>query len=91
MHASWHTTLLFTIILVRPNSATRCWLFGALKSNWKKAMDNFQVTHLGLSIANRTFAQVFKTAWTNSVKMSTIVNSFAKAGMYPVNRNAVGK
>ena len=54
-------------------------------------MDNFQVTHLGLSIANRTFAQVFKTAWTNSVKISTIVNSFAKAGMYPVNRNAVGK
>ena len=64
--------------------------FGALKSNWKKAVNNFQVTHLGLSVTNRNFAQVFKVAWTNTVKMSTIVNSFAKAGIYPLNRNAIG-
>ena len=65
-------------------------LFGALKCNWRKAVNNFQVTHLGLSVTNKTFAQVFKAAWTNTVKMSTIVNSFAKAGIYPVNRNAIG-
>ena len=45
---------------------------------------------MGLSVTINTFAQVFKAAWTNTVKTSTIVNSFAKAGIYPVNRNAIG-
>ena len=65
--------------------------FGALKSNWRKAADSFKIAHFGLSVTNRTFVQVFKIVRTNSCKMSTIVSSFAKAGIYPVNRDAIGK
>ena len=91
MHASWYTTLLLGTTFITFNPAIGCWIFGALKSNWKKAVDSFKNAHFGLSVINRTFAQVFKIAWTNSCKMSNIVSSFVKAGIYPANRDAVGK
>ena len=65
--------------------------FGALKSSWAKAVDKFKIAHMGSSVTKETFAGVFNTAWTGAVKMSTLVNSFARAGIYPINRNAVGK
>ena len=65
--------------------------FGALKLNWKKACDKYKVANMGSSVTKQTFASVFNAAWTSTVKMSTIVNSFAKAGIYPINRSAVGK
>lgn len=65
--------------------------FGALKTNWKKACDKFKISNMGSSVTKETFSSVFNTAWTSTVKMSTIVNSFARAGIYPINRNAIGK
>ena len=65
--------------------------FCALKSSWTKAVDKFKIAHMGSSVTKETFAGVFNTAWTGAVKMSTIVNSFARAGIYPIDRNAVGK
>lgn len=64
--------------------------FGALKSSWAKAVDKHKIAHMGSSVTKESFAAVFNTAWTGAVKMSTIVNSYARAGIFPVNRNAVG-
>ena len=44
---------------------------------------------MGSSVTKESFAAVFNTAWTGSVKMATIVNSFARAGIYPIDRSAV--
>ena len=65
--------------------------FGALKYNWRKAIDSYKVATLGCSVTKETFARVFNTAWTNTVKMSTIVKSFARAGIYPDNGDMVKK
>ena len=61
--------------------------FGALKSNWKKAVDSFKVAHLGSSVTKETFARVFNTAWT--VKMSRIINSFARSVIYSLDADMV--
>ena len=65
--------------------------FGALKSSWTQVVDQIKIAHMGSTVAKETFAEVFNTAWTGAVKMSTIVNSFERAAMYPIDRNAVGK
>ena len=44
---------------------------------------------MGSSVTKQSFAAVFNTAWTGAVKMATIVNSFARAGIYPIDRSAV--
>lgn len=63
--------------------------FGALKTSWGKAVDKYKISHMGSSVTKESFAAVFNTAWTGSVKMATIVNSFARAGIYPIDRSAV--
>ena len=63
--------------------------FGALKNSWGKAVDKYKISHMGSSVTKESFAAVFNTAWTGSVKMATIVNSFARAGIYPIDRSAV--
>ena len=65
--------------------------FGALKCNWRKTIDSYKIANLGCSVTKETFAHVFNTAWTNTVKMSTIVKSFARAGIYPDNGDMVKK
>ena len=63
--------------------------FGALKTSWGKAVDKYKISHMGSSVTKESFAAVFNTAWTGAVKMATIVNSFARAGIYPIDRSAV--
>ena len=65
------------------HSAFRCWLFGARKSSW--TVYKFKIVHMGLSVTKETFAGVFNAAWTGAVKMFTIVNLFARAGIYPID------
>ena len=57
--------------------------------NWGKAVDKYKISHMGSSVTKESFATVFNTARTGAVKMATIVNSFARAGIYPINRSAV--
>ena len=65
--------------------------FGALKRTWTKAVDKFKIAYMGSSVTKEKLAGVFNTAWTGAVKMFTIVNSFARAGIYPKDRNAFEK
>ena len=64
--------------------------FGALKNSWAKAVDKYKISHMGSSVTKESFALVFCTVWTGVVKMATIVNSFARSGIYPIDRSAVG-
>ena len=63
--------------------------FRALKTRWGKAVDKYKISHMSSSVTKESFAAVFNTAWTGSVKMATIVNLFAHAGIYPIDRSAV--
>ena len=46
---------------------------------------------MGSSVTKESFACIFNVAWMNTVRMLTIVNSFARAGIYPLNVNMVKK
>ena len=48
-------------------------------------MVNYAADHIGKFVTKQTFAQIFKEAWESTVKVSTIVNSFRAAGIYPVD------
>ena len=37
------------------------------------------------------FARVFKKAWDDTIKLSTLMNSFKGAGICPLNRNAISE
>ncbi len=51
-------------------------LFKPLKNTWDKAVENWEAEHLGEVLNKYTFSRVFRTAWENAVKVSTLVNSF---------------
>ena len=61
--------------------------YGPLKTSWRKAVAKYALDNVGKSVTKYTFAEVFKEAWINTVKLSTIVNSFRCAGIWPVNAN----
>lgn len=63
--------------------------YGPLKSAWKKAVAKYTLDHVGQYVTKYSFAEVFKEAWVNTVKMSTIVNSFRSSGIWPVNPDAI--
>ena len=63
--------------------------FGALKTSWEKAVDKYKISHMGSSVPKESFTAVFNTMWTGAVKMATIVNSYARTGIYPIDRSAV--
>ena len=50
-------------------------------------MAKYALDNVGKLVTKYTFAEVFKEAWINTVKLSTIVNSFRCAGIWPVNAN----
>ena len=61
--------------------------YGLLKASWRKAVAKYALDKVGKSVTKYTFAEVFKEAWINTVKLSTIVNSFRCAGIWPINAN----
>ena len=63
--------------------------FGSLKRSWQKAVSEYQLKNIGAAVTKDTFASVFKDAWTSIVKMQTIIHSFEKAGICPLNKEKV--
>ena len=63
--------------------------FKPLKTNWDKAVEQWEVEHLGEVLSKYEFAKVFRVAWENTVRVATLVNSFKAAGLCPLNRSAI--
>ena len=63
--------------------------FGSLKVSWGKAFDNYKFSNPGIPLTKYTFAAVFKSAWIDSVKKSTITNSFKESGICPFNPGVI--
>ena len=63
--------------------------FKPLKASWDRAVENWEADHLGEVINKYGFAQIFRIAWENSLKMSTLINSFRASGICPLNRSAI--
>ena len=61
----------------------------SLKKSWQKAVSEYHLKNIGAAVTKDTFANVFKDAWTNTVKMQTIIHSFEKAGICPLNKEKV--
>lgn len=66
-------------------------LFSSLKQTWKQSVRDWQSEHVGELVTKRTFARVFKQAWTRSTTVDAAVNGFLEAGLYPLNPAAVTK
>ena len=50
--------------------------YGPLKAPWRKAVAKYALDNVRKSATKYIFAEVFKEAWINTVKLSTIVYSF---------------
>lgn len=66
-------------------------LFKPLKGNWNKCVNRYIYESSGEVLNKYTFARVFKDAWLETVKPSTIINSFRRSGICPLNRAAITK
>ena len=66
-------------------------LFKPLKTNWNKSVSKFMCDAPGEVVNKYNFARVFKVAWDETLKPSTIINSFRASGICPVNESAVPK
>ena len=63
--------------------------FKPLKVAWVKACNSFSLDHPGSFVDKKVFAEIFKNAWIDSVRMSSIVNGFRGSGIYPLNPSAI--
>ena len=62
--------------------------FAPLKRAWQDAVAQHQLDE-GKVIDKRSFARVFRSAYENVVRLSTIVNAYTASGIYPVSRHAI--
>ena len=63
--------------------------FSSLKVSWGKAFENYKFSNPGIPLTKYTFAAVFKSAWIDCVKKSTITNSFKESGICPFNPGVI--
>ena len=64
-------------------------VFRPLKCNWNKCVSRFVLKNDGKTVDKYSFAKVFKTAWEETHKAATIVNSFRGSGICPLNPKAI--
>ena len=55
--------------------------YGPLKTAWGKACEKYKVANPGIPLTKYTFAWVFKDAWMDGVKVTTLVNAFRHSGI----------
>lgn len=64
-------------------------LFGALKSHWRDHCHKFYQKNPGKVISKLNFCSVFRQAWLNAVTPSNICGGFRKAGVFPLDPDAI--
>ncbi|KAJ8877763.1 hypothetical protein PR048_022218 [Dryococelus australis] len=64
-------------------------LYKPLKSNWKKELDAFMHSHPGEKPNRVDFSSLLTTAWLSTFIPQTIINSFRKTGIFPIDRCAI--
>ncbi|XP_046568265.1 uncharacterized protein LOC124276668 [Haliotis rubra] len=64
-------------------------LFSSLKENWKQAVRQYQMEHVGDFVTKQTFARVFKSAWVKSTTVDIAIHGFRDAGLFPLNADVV--
>lgn len=60
--------------------------FKPMKVNWNKSAARYSYNNSGEPIIKFTFASV---AWHETLKAATLINSFRRSGICPLNRNAI--
>ena len=64
--------------------------FKPMKRNWNVAVADHMCKTMS-TIDKYNFAKVFKRAWEETLKPSTIMNSFKGAGICPLNRDIISE
>lgn len=64
--------------------------FGPLKASWRRAVDTYRTTNVGMPVTKEVFARIFKQAWDDCVSVQIVVNGFRGAGIYPVDASKAG-
>lgn len=62
--------------------------FKPMKANWSKSVGKYMCANTEI-INKYTFAGVFSEAWAETIKPTTIINSFKGSGICPFNREAI--
>ena len=63
--------------------------FKSLKVHWSAACHQYMVDNPGRVVTKFQFSSLFREAWFKSIKPETVVAGFRKAGVYPLNPNAI--
>lgn len=63
--------------------------FKPMKTNWNKQVTKYVCATSGGQVDKFTFARVFREAWDETIKPATLINSFKRAGICPLNRGAI--
>lgn len=65
-------------------------IFSPLKAKWRNHLDMFQLEKPGVKPTRYDFLKMFSAAYQETIdKRSLIAKAFAKAGIYPINYNAI--
>lgn len=64
-------------------------LFKPMNFNWNKCVARYTCDNPGHSITKYNFASIFKDAWNEAIKPTTIINCFKGSGIRPLDRKSI--
>jgi len=64
-------------------------LFAAMKQSWYKHVRKYSQANPNTDINKKNFSSIFKNTWNEVMRPSLLIDSFRKAGIYPLNRQQV--
>ncbi|XP_026325747.1 uncharacterized protein LOC113234608, partial [Hyposmocoma kahamanoa] len=84
-----------TILKLPPHSSDvlqplDCSVMKPMKDRWDQELIKWQRMHVGFKLPKSEFARILTGIWEN-LNPVIISNGFKKTGIYPVNRNMIGK
>ena len=65
--------------------------YGPLKIEWRKVCHEYVVQNPGKVITQNNFFTLFSKTWMKSMTITNIMAGFSTAGIYPLDRNKVGR
>ncbi|KAK9752183.1 DDE superfamily endonuclease [Popillia japonica] len=64
-------------------------VYKSLKSNWKRGLDNFMRNNPREKPSRVDFNRLLKPVWHGTFQPLTIIHSFEKTGIFPINTKAI--
>lgn len=65
-------------------------LFNPLKMNWWRSVEDFKAERGGKKFHAKTFINIFKTSWEDTVRLGDIFEGFRSTGIFPPEKELLG-